>query len=133
EIDLWVSFQILLVPLDVQVSRADADQLRSTAGRGPSRAIQLITICMDGPPEVRELEPEDGVGIGDEGAGAIGMIERMAAREIHAATLINHGRLEKLSELHEQGEPCRCPRSTIGHENGAFGRNQESSDFRNGA
>ena len=59
--------------------------------------LQLTAKACDGAPEIVDFEPENHVGVSDQGAAALGLIQRMARREIHAPVLIDHRALAEAS------------------------------------
>ena len=62
-------------------------------------AFDLVVEGVVAPQKFVDLEAEDDIGLGDHGPGAVALIERVPAREIHAAAEIDHRRLQQLGQL----------------------------------
>ena len=64
------------------------------------------------PKKVRELETEDDIGPGDTGRTA--RVKRVHVGEVHAAALVDNGRVQRLGQLHKRLHSCRTPGNQVG-------------------
>ena len=76
---------------------------------------------------------DDDVGLGDRGARAQALVERMARREVQAAALVDDGGLQELGKLDKQAHPGRCAREAVRDEHGELGLDQQTRGFLDGA
>ena len=99
---------------------------------GPRTANERIAERVDRAPEVRELEAQDDVGVRDERAAAVAVVQRVARREIHPAALIDDRRLQRFGKLDEEFHAGRRARRAIGDDHRILGAGQETGSLGHG-
>ena len=129
DVDFRIALEVLIVALDVEVERGDADQLRARLDERPRRAGEPVAHRADGAPEVGQLEAEDDVGVGDELPRAARLIERMPRREVHAAALIDDRRLQRLGQLDEKRHAGRRARRAVRDDDRVLRVDEQSRRF----
>ena len=133
EVNLGVPLEILVVALDAQVARRDADRLRAGFRDRFRRALQLVAERVEDAEEVRDFETHHDVGVSDHGGAAKRLVERVARGEIHAAVQAHDRGLQQLGQLdqecHAGGRACQA----VGHQHGTRGIDEKTRRFRNGA
>ena len=83
-------------------------------------------------PEIPDFQAQDSVG-GIGGSRALGLIQRMARGEIHAAVLIDDRGLQRFRELDEVVQTRRRARAAIGDDHRIFGVDQQPRGFIDGS
>jgi hypothetical protein len=68
-------------------------------------AMQLVAKRIYGRPKVDELETDDYVGLANNSAGTLTLVERVTRREVHATALVDDGSLQAFGKLDEQTHP----------------------------
>src|ERR1700758_5280830 len=95
--------------------------------------MDLITEGMKSVPEITALQTQDYVGVANQFAAALGLIQGMAGREIHAPHFIDYGSLQCLGQLDETRQANGGAGRTIGNDERTLGSNQEASGLGNRA
>src|SRR6516162_11148831 len=93
--------------------------------------MDLITEGMKSVPEITALQTQDYVGAANQFAAALGLVQRMAGREIHAAHLIDYRSLHRLGQLDQTRQANRSAGCTIGDDERILGSNQQASSLGN--
>src|SRR5438094_417681 len=95
-IDHLEALEVLIVRLGVEVDRADADEpgigIDARRVLPDAAVLAVVREGIHGPPEIRELEADDDVGVAH-GARRRGQVVR--GREIHAPALVDDERLKE--------------------------------------
>ncbi len=133
QIDFGVALQILIVGLGEQIAGGDADQLRARLGGPPRASGQLIAIGIHRAPEIRQLEAEHDVRVGDERARVVGVVERMPRREIQPSPLVDDRRLQRLGQLDQTCQPRRRSRRAVGNQHRRLRGDEQPRRFGHGA
>ncbi len=84
---------------------------------------------MQGAIEIGHFEAQNDVRIHDGGAGAFGLVERVARGKIHAPALIDDGGLQGLREFDQARKARRRARGAIGKDDGIFRGDQQPRRF----
>src|SRR5260221_5138863 len=88
---------------------------------------------MSGAPEIRQLKPEDDVGVTYKSAAAIALIQGMTRRKIHSRSLIDYGRLQRFGKLDQARHPGGSARGAVGNDDWIFRRHKKTRRFGNRA
>ena len=108
-----VTLQLGVVRSHHQAFGADMDDLQiGLAVELRIRPADQIAHLVGQAPQIVRLERQDHIGLRQHLFAAAGVIELVAAREVHAEAAVDDGRVQKLGELDEQRRsPSRCGRS----------------------
>ena len=128
DVDLLVALEILIVGADVKVAHADADQPGPGLRAVDLRHLDRVVGVVDRAPEVGQLEAENNVGSLDQPAAAQ-LIEGVIVRHVHAAELIDHGRIQRFSELHQMLDARRRAADAVDDDDGVFCQGQQARRF----
>ena len=125
--------EILVIGLGVEIAGGDADELRARLGERRGGAVHLIAEGVHGAPEIGHFQAQNHVGVADQGVGAIGLVQRMAGGEIHAAGAADDRRLQSFGEIDQVFHAGGRAREAIGEEHRILRGHQHARGFGDGA
>ncbi len=99
----------------------------------PRSALDLIAIGVRDAVQIGHIESQNHVRFGDRRAGPIGLVQRMACREIHSPGLIDHRALQRFGQIDEARKARRRARRAVRDNHRILRRNQQARRFGHGA